>query len=107
MGRVVFVAYHPHEGKERALLDAIRDHVPILRSEGLATEREPTVVRTADGTYIEVFEWASAEAIEAAHSNPVVQELWGRFQEACEYRTLASLSEARETFAEFEPVEVR
>lgn len=67
------------------MLDAIRDHVPILRSEGLATDREPTVMRAADGTYLEVFEWASAQAFEAAHSGPVVQKLWDRFGEACEY----------------------
>lgn len=106
MGRIVIVAYHPREGKREQLLDAIRDHVPILLSEGLATDREPTVMRAADGTYLEIFEWASAEAIEAAHSDPVVQKLWGRFGEACEYRTLASLSEAQEMFAEFEPVDL-
>lgn len=106
MGRIVIAAYHPRDGKQEELLDAIRDHISILRSEGLATDREPTVVRTADGTYLEIFEWASADAIEAAHSTPVVQKLWERFGEACEYRTLASLSEAQDMFAEFEPVDL-
>lgn len=104
MGRIVIVAYRPRDGKQEELVDAIRDHVPILRSEGLATDREPTVVRAKDGTYLEIFEWASADAIEAAHSNAVVQKLWERLGQACEYRTLASLSEAQDMFAEFEPV---
>lgn len=106
MGRVVIVAYHPEDGREARLLEAIREHVPILRAEGLATEREPLVVRAQDGTYLEIFEWASPEAIEAAHSNPAVLALWERFGEACEYRTLASLPEAEDMFAEFEPVEL-
>lgn len=106
MGRIVIVAYRPRDGMQEELLDAIRDHLPILRSEGLATDREPTVVRADDGTYLEIFEWASADAIEAAHSNPVVQKLWARFGEACEYRTLASLSEAQDMFAEFEPIDL-
>lgn len=106
MGRVVIVAYRPHEGKGDELLSAIRDHVPVLRAEGLAADRDPTVLRAEDGTYLEIFEWASWEAIEAAHSNPRVQELWTRFGEACEYRTLASLPEAQEMFAEFDPVDL-
>lgn len=106
MGKVVIVAYAPKKGREGRLLEAIRDHVPILRGEGLATEREPLLLRAKDGTYLEIFEWASTKAIEAAHSNPAVQELWERFGEACEYRTLASLPEAAGMFAEFEPVEL-
>lgn len=107
MGRVVIVAYHPREGREDDLLGAIRDHVPTLRAEGLATRREPLILRSGDGTYLEIFEWASSEAIEAAHENAVVQAMWERFAEASEYRTLASLPEASEVFAEFEPVEPR
>lgn len=106
MGRVVIVAYRPRDGKEAETLDVIRDHVPILREEGLATKREPLVLRARDGAYLEIFEWASSEAIEAAHTNAAVQRLWERFGEACEYRTLASLQEAGDLFAEFEPVEL-
>lgn len=43
-------------------------------------------------TIIEVFEWRSSEAIQAAHANPAVQALWAEFNEACDYRLLASLS---------------
>jgi quinol monooxygenase YgiN len=106
MGRVVIVAYMPREGREAELLDALRDHVPILRAEGLVTDLEPVFLRARDGTYLEIFEWASAEAIQAAHSNAAVQELWQRFAEASEYRSLASLSEANDMFAEFEPVKL-
>lgn len=106
MGRIVIIAYRPRDGKQAELLEAIRDHVPILRAEGLATDRPPLALRARDGTYLEIFEWASSEAIEAAHANAAVQALWERFGEACEYRTLASLPEAADMFAEFEPVEL-
>jgi quinol monooxygenase YgiN len=106
MGRVVIVAYQPRQGRERAFESAIRDHIRVLRDEGLVTERAPIVVRAQDGTYLEIFEWASADAIAAAHTNPAVQALWGRFGEACEYRKLTTLPEASDLFAEFEAVEL-
>lgn len=102
MGRCVIVAYRPRPGQESALAAAVRDHVPLLRAEGLATDRAATVMRAADGTVVEVFEWVSREAIESAHGNPAVQALWSRFAAACEHLPLASLAEARDLFAEFE-----
>jgi hypothetical protein len=103
--RLVIVAYRPKAGKANALLNEIRDLHPLLRSEGLATDREPTIMRAADGTLIEVFEWASPAAIEEAHGNPRVQAMWGRFAAFCDYLPLNALPEAAGPFAEFEPVE--
>jgi quinol monooxygenase YgiN len=104
MGRMVIVAYRPKPGKEQALLQLTREHVPILRAEGLATDRPPCAMRAADGTIVEVFEWSSDEAIASAHTNPHVQAMWGRYAEACEYVPLNSLSEAQQMFAGFEPI---
>ncbi len=106
MGQFVIVAYRPRKGKEAQLLDAIRDHLPILREQGLATDRPSLVMRSGNGTIVEVFEWKSAKAVEEAHSNQAVQALWGRFEAACEYESLANLPESREPFAHFEPVEL-
>ena len=63
-------------------------------------------MRSADGTIIEVFEWKSAEAIAAAHQNPVWQEMCGRYSEACDYISLENLSESKNMFAEFDPVDL-
>jgi quinol monooxygenase YgiN len=104
MGRVVIVAYRPKPGKEDALLQLTREHVPMLRAEGLATDRAPYAMRAADGTIVEVFEWKSEEAIAAAHTRPQVQAMWGRYAEACEYVSLDSLAEAHQMFAGFEPI---
>ena len=106
MGILVIVAYRPKPGKEQGLLELTRAHVPILRSQGLATDRPPTAMRAADGTVIEVFEWKSSEAIASAHTNPVVQGMWAKYGEVCDYVKLADLKECSDPFAGFEPLEL-
>ncbi|MDP9081621.1 MAG: hypothetical protein M3O71_29770 [Bacteroidota bacterium] len=104
MGRIVIVAYKPKPGKAEALKELTKSHVPRLKAEGLVTDREPVIVETADGTIIEVFEWRSAEAIQQAHSNPVVHTIWAEYAAVCDYVPLNSLSEASNLFAEFTAV---
>lgn len=106
MGKMVIVAYRPRPGKEELLLELTREHLPILRAEGLATDRPAYAMRAADGTIVEVFEWKSDEAIATAHENPRVLAMWGRYNEACEILPLASLAEAQSMFAGFEPIAV-
>ncbi len=106
MGRIAIVGYKPRSGKEGLLLSLMKEHVPILRGEGLATERKSIVMRARDGTIVEVFEWVSAEAIQAAHSNPRVLEMWKRYEEVCEYVPVGTLEEIGQLFSEFEPIEV-
>jgi len=104
MGRFAIVAFRPLPGKEDKLMAVTKDHLPILRSQGLVTDRESYVMRASDGTIIEVFEWKSSKAIEEAHKNPAVLAMWQKYSEACEYVTLSSLKEFSNLFAEFEPV---
>jgi hypothetical protein len=99
MGRIVIVAYKPKEGNALHLL--VKTHVPRLRAENLVTGREPIIMETADGTIIEVFEWLSAEAIQQAHQNKAVHQMWGEFAEVCDYIPLNALPEAANLFAEF------
>jgi quinol monooxygenase YgiN len=105
--RMVIVAYRPKPGKDEVLLSEVRDHVHLLRSEGLATDRQATVMRAKDGTLVEIFEWASPAAIEEAHANPRVQAMWARFAACCDYVPLNSLPEAGGMFAEFETVHIQ
>lgn len=104
--RLVIVAYRPKPGKADVLLAEVRDHVHLLRSEGLATDRHATVMRAKDGTIIEVFEWASPAAIEEAHANPRVQQMRARFAQCCDYVPLNTLGETAGLFAEFEPADL-
>ena len=102
---VVVVAYKPKPGKEADLMQLTREHVPLLRAEGLATDRPFTACQAKDGTVVEAFEWA-AGGIERAHTNPVVMKLWERYGAACDYVPLASLAEASNMFASFTPLDL-
>jgi quinol monooxygenase YgiN len=104
VGRFVIVAYTPKPGKEAHLLEAVRKHLNVLRAEQLVTDHPASVMRAADGTIVEVFEWRSAEAIGKAHGNAAVAALWSEFGEACDYTPLGKLAEAQHMFAEFDPV---
>ena len=103
--RPVIACYRPKPGQEAALLDLVRGHVPALRRLGLVTDRAPYCMRAADGTLLEVFEWASAKAIDAAHQNPEVQAMWAAFGVACSHLKLSELAEAQKLFAEFSPLD--
>jgi hypothetical protein len=70
----------------------------------LVADRASIVMRAADGTIIEIFEWVSKEAIAGAHSNPVVLALWKRFEEVCTYEIPSNVAEFQNMFSHFEPV---
>jgi quinol monooxygenase YgiN len=103
-GVIVIVAYRPKPGKENETLELVRSRIPTLRKEGLVTDRAPTIMRARDGTIVEVSEWKSHEAIDAAHKNPIVLAMWSKFFEASDCIPLNELSESAEMFAGFESV---
>lgn len=105
--RLVIAAYHALPGKEDVLLAEVRDHVPLLRSEGLATDRPAVVMRAKDGAIVQVFEWASPAAMEEAKHNPRVLAMWDRFNACSEVAPLNTLFESGDLFAEFEPADLR
>jgi quinol monooxygenase YgiN len=104
-GVCVIVAYRPKPGKFDELLTLVRSRVPTLKKEGLVTDREPAIMRAKDGTIIEVSEWKSREAIDAAHKNPNVLVMWEKFFAICDCVPLNTLAEASEMFAGFEPLD--
>jgi quinol monooxygenase YgiN len=104
-GVCVIVAYRPKLGREHELLKLVRARVPTLLKEGLVTDREPVIMRAKDGTVIEVSEWKSQEAIDAAHKNPNVLAMWEKFYAVCDFIPLKGLAETEEMFAGFEPVD--
>jgi hypothetical protein len=102
---VVIVAYRPKPGKRDDLLQLLREHVPYLRSEGLATERQVVFAEGSDGSIIEVFEWTSG-GVEKAHKHPGVGKLWERFFAACDAVPLHNLPESSSPFASFKPLDL-
>jgi hypothetical protein len=104
MGRIVIVAYQPKAGKSAELKKLVHAHVPRLKQEGLVTDREPVILEATNGAIIEIFEWLSTEAIQQAHQNKTVHNMWGEFEAVCTYVPLNTLSETGNMFAEFTPV---
>ena len=104
-GVCAVVAYRPKPGKERELLELVRNRVPTLRKEGLVTDRTPTIMRSRNGTILEVSEWKSRDAIDAAHKNPNVLAMWDKFFAVCDCVPLNTLPEAADMFAGFTPIE--
>jgi hypothetical protein len=104
-GPVVIAVYKPKPGQARALEDLLAEHVPTLRREELATARPVVLLRSEDGIYLEIFEWASVQSPARAHDNARVQALWQRIAQVAEVIRLADLPCAHRSFPHFEPVE--
>jgi hypothetical protein len=101
---VVFALYRPHPGKDVELRQLIAQHLPTLRRLELATDRPGVLVRSRNGTYIEIFEWRTAESAGVAHHHPEVAKVWEAMGQVCDMPALESLEEAKLTFPHFEPV---
>ena len=104
MERIVIVAYRPKQGKEEALKSLVLSHWSVLHTQGLVSARQPIIGQSSDGTYVEVFGWKSQEAIDLAHTNALVQELWAAMAEVCDYIPVGEIEEASELFSELTPV---
>jgi len=103
MGKIVIATYRPKPGKEKNLDRLVKNHVNVLRNQGLATLRTPMIMKSTDGTVVEVFEWISKQAIEDAKSNKDVQEYWNKYREVCDIIPVSDLIEANTSFSEFNP----
>ena len=99
---IVMAMYRPKEGKSDAVRALIDEHYPVLQSQNMVTDRRPLVLRSADGTFIEIFEWISDAVVGEAHNNAAVREIWGRFEEVCDYGELKQMPESDGVFPHFE-----
>ena len=104
MEKIVIVAYRPLKGKSDDLEKLVVTHWSRLNAEGLVSQRIPVMGKAKDGSIIEIFGWKSEDAIELAHTNPVVQQLWKEFAEVCEYIPIGDIEEAGKLFSEFTPL---
>jgi hypothetical protein len=104
-GNVVIATYRPKAGKDAELETLVRGHVARLRSWGFATERQPVILRSKDGTLVEIFEWVSQEAVQQAHHHPEVHKMWAEFEELCTCESLRSVEETSEMFPHFETLD--
>lgn len=101
----VIYAVRPKPGRREAVRDLLQRHVPTLRDAGVITDRQPILLWSAqDEAYVESFEWKSVEHSRKAETMPAVLEIWGKLAEFADFVPLASLKEATNTFAHFEPL---
>lgn len=104
-GPVVSIAtYRPKPDCGGRLRDLVAGHVELLRAEGLVTRRPRLLLEARDGTLVEIFEWISGAAIDAAHANARVMERWEAITAVCDHVPLAELDEAKVPFAGFRPL---
>jgi hypothetical protein len=102
--QVVFALYRPHDGKDEELRRLIAEHVPTLRRLELITDRPAILVKSRNGTYIEVFEWSTPDASARAHHHPEVAKVWESMGQVCDLPPLDTLEETKARFAHFQPV---
>jgi hypothetical protein len=98
---VVIAMYRAKPGKMQELEPLVRKHFPVLKEYGLTTEKDPFVGRSADGTILEIFEWANAESAKKAHDHPAVAKIWEAMAAVCDFGKLEQLPEAKNMFPHF------
>jgi quinol monooxygenase YgiN len=101
MPRITIAAFKPKPHHEPQLLAVLADRLPLLRRLNLATQRDHILMRSRDGTILEVSQWLSDEAIAKAHQTPELLALWARFDACCTYVKLDTLPESHDLFATF------
>jgi hypothetical protein len=86
----VFCLFRVKAGREEELVKLLGDHGRLLRRLGLAIDEPMAVYRGSDERerpfLIELFQWKSARALDAARKHPEVQDLWERMEPLCEPR---------------------
>jgi hypothetical protein len=101
--RIVIVGYKPKAGKAEALHQLMREHVSVLKSQNLVTDRASIMMEAKDGTIIEVFVWKSQSAFAQAHTNPEILKLWEKYAEVCDYIPVGQVEEIASLFSGFKP----
>lgn len=101
---LAFASYKPKQGQEEALMELVNRHLPKLRELGLATDKNNYVAKSSDGRVIEVFEWASGKAVDAAHQHPAVSDIWEKMALVADFLPLNTLPEGNEPFVSFKMV---
>lgn len=101
---IVMAVYRAKSGKADEIAGLIKRHVPLLREEGLATARASIVVRSPeDGTFVEIFEWDTADAVVPPHEIPAVKEIWTAMEQVADFVTLGDVPESKVQFPSFTP----
>ena len=96
---LALAAYRPRPGREDDFLVFLYEELELLRRQGHVTERRAPVVRAPKGELLVVLEWSTDHAVDDAHADPDVLEVWDRKAELAEYIAPAALSGSDIPFA--------
>ncbi|MDB5231346.1 MAG: hypothetical protein JWN76_2151 [Chitinophagaceae bacterium] len=101
---LAFASYKPKPGQEEALMELVNKHLPALRELGLATGRDNYIAKSNDGRIIEVFEWVSGNAVNAAHQHPAICDIWEKMTLIADFLPMNTLPEGNRPFVDFEMI---
>ena len=99
---MVMAMYKPKDGKAAETAALVKKHFPVLKEYGLSTGQESFIGKSKDGTFVEVFEWASESAAKKAHDHPAVAKIWEAMAKVCDFTTLSDLEESKKMFPHFQ-----
>jgi hypothetical protein len=89
--------YKAHKGKKKELMELMLQHQPLLRKEGLLTEKEGFIGLTQDNSIIEIYEWKSIGSVQQAKKNPRVQELWKKVHKISDSLGMNKITESKKS----------
>jgi hypothetical protein len=103
MSHLVVSWYRAKPGCEDRLTECLDRHLPLLTQYALVSDRTPIRTRLSEGTFVEVFEWVSEEALRQAHAVPEITDLWAQIAEYSEPMMMDEdmLDELRDAFDSF------
>ena len=99
MGRIAVVCYRAKSGMHEALHALCAAHYARLYVLGFVTRRLPVFMTARDGSVVQVLEWKSQQAIDAAANHRSVLELRQQYAAVSELVPLTALPEAAEPLA--------
>ena len=100
---LVIALYKPRRNKSDEFHALLATHEDALRQAALVTERPFTMMQSADGTILEIFEWRDRSSSAKAHDHPELGPLWGAMAEIADFPCMAELPEATKRFPHFAP----
>lgn len=103
-GEIVIACYKPNSGKENETLNLAKGHFSVLSQLGFVSKRAPMLFKSADGTIVEVFEWADASAFKTAHDHPEVAAYWEKMAQVCSFVAPGTMAEMQKAFSHFLPL---
>lgn len=90
------IAVYRPRNKEAAdeLPERLRELFRVMRDQGVATQRDPWLLRAEDGSCLLLHEWVSPQAARRAADNPAVNEALARVEAIAQRTPLGELDEA-------------